>query len=269
MEYSPQAKYFFVLKIFILIAFLIAVLAILFCFPPYAQSALYHDFADSRTFFGIPYFFDVTTSLLDLAIGIVGLYYLLSPSLVQKLAFINSKEQTIYIALFLGIVLLAFGSAYYHWDPNNDAMVLDRLPMTMIFAALLSAVIAERIHFNVGYYLLLPLIIFGFFAVFYWYETLLTPQGDLRLYIFTQIFPLFFIPVLFLLFKSPYTKSYYLLLFCLTYLVGKIFEYYDLNFFIWLGHTVSGHTIKHCLVSLAFLFILLYVLQRRPVARNC
>jgi hypothetical protein len=37
------------------------------------------------------------------------------------------------LALFLGIFLTGFGSSYYHWNPNDDTLFWDRLPMTLCF----------------------------------------------------------------------------------------------------------------------------------------
>ena len=47
--------------------------------------------------------------------------------------------------IFLGIFLTGFGSSYYHWDPNDDTLFWDRLPMTLCFMAILAASIEERI----------------------------------------------------------------------------------------------------------------------------
>jgi hypothetical protein len=47
--------------------------------------------------------------------------------------------------LFAGIFLTGFGSSYYHLDPNDSTLFWDRLPMTICFAAILSAVVEERV----------------------------------------------------------------------------------------------------------------------------
>ena len=39
---------------------------------------------------------------------------------------------------FLGLFLTGFGSGYYHWEPTNDTLVLDRLPMTILFAGVVA-----------------------------------------------------------------------------------------------------------------------------------
>ncbi|MBK6834221.1 MAG: ceramidase domain-containing protein [Bacteroidetes bacterium] len=50
-----------------------------------------------------------------------------------------------YIVFFLGISLVSFGSAYYHFNPKSQSLVWDRLPMTLAFMALFSIIISEFI----------------------------------------------------------------------------------------------------------------------------
>ena len=47
--------------------------------------------------------------------------------------------------LFLGIFLTGFGSAYYHWNPKNDTLFWDRLPMALTFMAILAVAVEERL----------------------------------------------------------------------------------------------------------------------------
>ena len=52
--------------------------------------------------------------------------------------------------LFSGIFLTGFGSSYYHLNPNDNTLFWDRLPMTFCFAAILAAVVEERVEFKGG-----------------------------------------------------------------------------------------------------------------------
>jgi hypothetical protein len=38
--------------------------------------------------------------------------------------------------LLAGAVVVAFGSAYYHLQPNSTTPFMDRLPMTLVFMSL-------------------------------------------------------------------------------------------------------------------------------------
>jgi hypothetical protein len=127
--------------------------------------------------------------------------------------------------------------------------------MAMAFMALFAIVIAEFIAKEEGKRLLYPLVILGIISVIYWAYTESLGEGDLRLYIFVQFFPMIIIPLLLFKFRSRFTLHFaycYLLLF---YLLAKIFEYYDVEIYEVLGF-ISGHSLKH-IVSALGLYILI------------
>ena len=98
---------------------------------PIAQNQAYHDFADRGQFLGIPNFFAVISNIPFLLVGIAGLRYCRSSLLLSyRLA---------WVIFFAGVAIISAGSAWYHLNPNNDALVWDRLPMTIAFMGLLAA----------------------------------------------------------------------------------------------------------------------------------
>jgi hypothetical protein len=131
---------------------LAAIIAIAFV-PRVPQSESYHNFADQRTLLGIQNFLNVISNLAFLLIGISGLLFVARPN--SQRSFFQPSERVPYVAFFLGVTLTCFGSSYYHLSPNNDRLMWDRLPMTIAFMALLSAVIAERINLKADLALLL------------------------------------------------------------------------------------------------------------------
>lgn len=57
-------------------------------------------------------------------IGICGLLFLLGLSPSQlKTRFLHSPERWPYVLVFIGLLLTAFGSSYYHLSPNNARLV--------------------------------------------------------------------------------------------------------------------------------------------------
>jgi hypothetical protein len=108
----------------------IAVLA--FRLPPIPQPASYHQFADQRPWLGIPNFRDVASNLAFAVVGLAGLWFLLKPGKLTN-AFIDHRERRPYLVAFFGLLLTAFGSAYYHLAPSNARLIWDRLPMTIVF----------------------------------------------------------------------------------------------------------------------------------------
>lgn len=205
---------------------------------PIPQPEDYHNFADARTFFGIPRAWDTFSNLGFLFVGVMGLRYLLSR--VSDSTFIDRRERWPYVLLFAGVLLTCFGSGYYHLAPDDARLVWDRLPMTLGFMGLVSAIISERISVRVGLALLAPLLALGVFSVAWW-----RMSGDLRLYGFVQFYPALLIPLILWLYPARYTGLRELGFAALGYVAAKILEAADRPVFEFTRGVVSGHTLKH------------------------
>jgi hypothetical protein len=241
--------------------------AFLFAGPPLPQPLSYHNFADQRTFLGIPHCLKVISNLPFLLVGAAGLYFVLRREVVGPTRpFLTSAERWPYALLFLGVGLTAFGSAYYHLDPANDRLVWDRLPMAVAFMALFAALLGERLGPRVGRHSLLPLVLLGLASVLYWHWTEQAGRGDLRPYYLVQFYPLLAIPLLLLLFPPRSTGSGWLFAALGWYVLAKLLEHpFDADVYNHLGHVVSGHTLKH-LAAAAGAWALLRMLQTRHPA---
>lgn len=218
--------------------------------PPLAQNVEYHKFADSRRLFNINNFWNVISNGMFALSGVLGLLVVLKTA---HAAFLQALH-TAYIVFFVGVMLVAVGSGYYHLVPNNSTLVWDRLPMTIAFMALFSIIIGERISPDAGKNLLLPLIILGAAAVCYWSYTEYLGRGDLRPYIIVQFLPMLIIPLILLLFPSSSTQAagYWQLLGC--YLLAKLCEHLDRQIYEF-GLGVSGHALKHIIAAVGILFL--------------
>lgn len=227
---------------------------------PIAQDVNYHHFKDTRNILRIPNFWNVVSNVLFLIVGILGLYEI---SVAGKLRIVNDIKIA-YIFLFLGIILVAFGSGYYHLWPNNQTLVWDRLPMTIAFMALVSIIISEFISVRIGKALLLWLILAGFSSVVYWHFSEIWGEGDLRYYALVQFLPILVIPVILICFRSRCTNvnAYWWLL--VAYISAKAFEYFDDDIYSVLGF-ISGHSLKHIAAALGS-YILLFSYERRHCA---
>ena len=106
--------------------------------PGFAQPQSFHDYADQRMWLGIPHAADVLTNLPFLLIGALGL------RLTSHVIISDRRTARAYWLLFLGVLLTAFGSAWYHLNPNDVTLVWDRLPMALGFAGLVAATLADR-----------------------------------------------------------------------------------------------------------------------------
>ena len=99
--------------------------------------------------------------------------------------------------LFTGVLLTFFGSAYYHLAPSDARLVWDRLPMTLVFMALLACVVKASNS------LLAIFLACGVASVLWWNIT-----GDLRFYALVQFGPLLIlIPALWFVRDARYLIS--------------------------------------------------------------
>jgi hypothetical protein len=101
-------------------------------------------------------------------------------------------------------------------------------------------------------------------SLVYWIWTESLGRGDLRPYALVQFYPMVALPLIIGLFPlSRYTLGRYLALGILWYALSKIFEYFDHEVFGLLGHTVSGHTLKHLAAAVAPFFVMRMLLAGR------
>jgi hypothetical protein len=250
--------------LWVLLVITIVIALIDFSLSPIPQPQWYHNFADQRSFLGIPNFNDVVSNVPFAIFGLWGLVFLLryTPEQLSK-HFIDRRERWFYLIVFTGILLTGFGSSYYHLHPNNARLVWDRLPMTVVFMSLIAALIAERINLRIGFWLLPILLLVGVGSVLQWYISELRGAGDLRFYATVQTYAVLFLFMV-LLFPPRYTFGSDLAIIAGLYLLSKVFETFDKEIFR-LGHIVSGHTLKHLTAALAGYWILRMIKRRRPI----
>lgn len=231
-------------KMWILGLFTVIAISGVLLLPEIPQDQSYHQFADHRTLWGIPNFCNVISNIPFILVAIVG-FKEVSSSIAPP-----SIRMT-YIVLFSGVLLTGLGSAYYHWNPNNDSLVWDRVPMTIVFMSLLSATIAELASQRIATLLLWPLLTFGVGSVLWWHHTEALGRGDLRPYILAQFYPAVVVPLLLWLFYEPAVKPVILSLVwvVLWYAISKIFEQLDAPIYHFMG--ISGHTLKHIAAAIS------------------
>ena len=245
----------------IFVALAIGVIALLF--PPIPQPVSYHNFADHRPLLGIPNFGDVASNLPFAIVGVWGLVFLFGP---RGKDFADSRERWLYVVMFASLILTAFGSAYYHLAPDNARLVWDRIPIMMVFMALLAAVIAERVNVTAGVALFPVLEIVGVASVLAWRAGELCGHGDLRFYAGVQVYAVVIL-LLTLLLPPKYTRGSDFAVVVGFYVLAKILEESDRRVFS-VGQIVSGHTLKHLAAAAAGYWILRMLERRRLVADN-
>ncbi|MHC1743794.1 MAG: ceramidase domain-containing protein [Syntrophobacteraceae bacterium] len=211
---------------------------------PIAQDPVYHHFADSRTVFNVPNFWNVASNLPFVLVGLLGLT-------VSRTVEPTDESSAPGIAcklFFIGLILTGLGSAYYHLAPSTPTLFWDRLPMTISFMAFLALILGDSISPVVEKRALGPLLFIGVGSVVYWYWTESNGAGDLRLYGLVQFLPMLLIPLTLLLFGSRTFRTAPLWGSLGLYALAKVAESLDTAIF-GLTRVVSGHSIKHLLAA--------------------
>ena len=230
--------------------------------PAMPQPLSYHAFADCRTIWSVPNFFNVVSNLPFLVGGAMGL------AIIWKGggAFLDPREQLPYLVFFLGALLTSAGSAWYHLAPDNPRLVWDRLPMTLGFAGLVAAAAAERANLRLGLRSLWPLLALGAGTVIYWYATERAGAGNVIPYAAYQGWSILVIVLLIFVFPARrYSHGALLLWAAGWYGLAKVFETCDLGIYRLTGGLLSGHTIKHLLAAGAVFAIVRQLRLRRAL----
>ncbi len=166
-----------------------------------------------------------------------------------------------WLVFFIGAVAIAAGSAYYHWAPDDATLAWDRLPITIVFMALFSALMSEHLRPDLERVLLPVALVVGIASVAWWRYA-----DDLRIYAWVQFAPLAIVAFLLIAYPARYTHRRYLAYGLLAYAFAKIAELGDAMIFELTAKTISGHTVKHLLAALS-LFAVYLMLSRRRRAR--
>jgi len=245
-----------------LIGFTLLAFVSVFVLPPMRQPIAYHDFADHRHAYGIANFLDVVSNLGFLLAGIVGLLIVFS----GRARFEFAGERWPFAIFFLGVLLTALGSGYYHLAPDNETLFWDRLPMTIAFMGLVSSQIVDRINVRAGLVLLLPMLLLGVASVVYWRATERMGVGNVMPYGVLQAYSVFVLLLLARMNPSRYTRGNDIYWVFGWYVLSKLLETFD-GQVLAINHVVSGHTLKH-LAAAAAGFVVCYMLLRRKLEEN-
>ncbi len=196
------------------------------------------------------------SNLPFLVVGLWGIVY------VQGNNVCAPRLQSAYLVFFAGVLLTAFGSAYYHLSPTNESLVPDRLPMTIGFAGLFAIVIGEFISERMAPRAVWLLLIIGAASVAYWALTEAHGIGDLRPYAVVQFVPMLLIVIILIVYRAANQLVGYFWLMILSYVLAKVVEFLDAEIYAFTG-VVSGHTLKHLFAALTPAILLIAIARRR------
>lgn len=195
----------------------LAALAAVFALTaPVRQDPGYHQFANTATIWGIPNFWNVVSNLALLAAAAYGAS-LLSRGRIRGHGLV-----------VIAVAAVAAGSAYYHWQPGDARLVWDRLPMTVVFMALVGRFFSLQ-------WVRVALLAVGVASVLVW-----VAFDDLRLYGLVQFGAMI---AMALLGGKPYAWV------GVWYVGAKLLEHFDVA--IATVVPMGGHALKHVAAALA------------------
>lgn len=205
-------------------------------------SGHYHEFVDTRNIFGMSRFFDTVSNIGFLFVGVI---------FIKEILLQNKKDFNLML-IAVGSILVFFGSSFYHLFPSDARLLWDRLPISMVFAGILSYslsannLIIEKYKnkFDISY------LMFSIFSVVFWYVGSLQQASWLGPYVFVQFGGM--ITLVYIAIKGENKdfnkKIYYVLAW---YILAKLCEHFDQSIFNITYEMFSGHTLKHLLAAVA------------------
>ncbi len=219
--------------------------------PEVMQPAHQHDFADQRFFGYLPCAADVMSNLPFALWGLAGLLILPSVKLHRAITGLAAL-------FFTGLIITAAASSWYHLQPNNTGLAIDRLGMTIAFAGLLGLAAADRASMRAGVMLSCLVLVFGPLSV--WASSM---SGNLLPWLLLQFGGMALI--LWLATRQPVKGALAIRwgIVILIYAAAKVSELADHAIYDLTSQFISGHSLKHIVASFAAWPVVLAIKQGR------
>lgn len=222
--------------------------------PPHA-----HDFADQRVLWGLPCAMDVLSNLPFALAGLVGSWLLWR----ARAGSFGNMQRAMAALFFGGLLLTAAGSAWYHLQPDDAGLALDRHAMAVAFAGLLGLAAAGRVSERAGAALGLGVLLLAPVAVHTW-----AASGNVLPWAVVQFGGVLLLVGLALARRLPGSLDVQWLFVLATYGVAKLLEANDHAVFELTGQWLSGHSLKHVVAAAAAWPVISAVRERVRGMRN-
>lgn len=237
----------------------LALLVLALVGPAVSQPADYHAFADQRMVLGVPNAMDVLTNLpfaLWALAGGVCLWRL-------PVGALTSVQRSLAGLFFVGLLVTAAGSTWYHWLPDDAGLAVDRCGMVFAFAGLLGLATAGRISARAAWVLAPTMLVLGLASVGVWARS-----GNVLPWAVLQFGGMALVLCLASMKALPGALAVRWGAVIVIYAIAKGLELGDHAVLEWSGGWVSGHSLKHVVASLAAWPVVQALVARRhpPVA---
>lgn len=217
-----------------------AVLLILVWLPPVSRGPGFHNYADERSWLGIPYAGDVLSNLPFVLVGLAGL---------QVVPLLAPRSRVVAALMSGAFVGVGFGSGLYHMHRTDLTLVLDWLPIVLVLSWLTALVISDRIGVRAGRAAAWLLPAAAVATVMVWWLGGGTTGGDMRWYVGLQLSLVVITPAVALMYPAGLLGTRELLLAVACFLAARTVNLYDHALLDAIG--ISGHSLKHLFAALA------------------
>jgi hypothetical protein len=235
-------------------------LAFAFFGPTVTQPAHQHAFADARTWANIPYAMDVLSNAAFALWGAVGLLacyglrrrmpmlmYTRKHMHTHMYTHLHLRLQLVLAALFfIGLLLTAVASAFYHLQPINSGLCVDRLGMVVAFAGLLGLAICDHVSARAGLFAAVAVLLLGPASIWFWLES-----GNVLPWLVVQFGGMVVVVIVACIKPIGGALQVRWAMVVLVYAVAKVLELADHKLYAITNQVVSGHSLKHLVASLA------------------
>jgi hypothetical protein len=231
-----------------LLATILALLALAIFGPVVLQPANHHAFADQRFLALLPCAADVLSNAPFAVWGFAGLLVLKRFARTESMhrPQLATQQLGLFAVFFIGLICTAGASSWYHLQPNDAGLVVDRLGMTVAFAGLLGVAAAERVSLRAGQLLSVLILLLGSISVWFW-----SLSGNVLPWLVLQFGGMVVILWLASLNPLPGALAVRWSIVILLYALAKVLELTDHAVYDLTGHLVSGHSLKHLVASFA------------------
>lgn len=230
-----------------LLAASFTLLAVMALVPSVGQPSLYHAFADQRHLLGIPNMMDVLSNLAFAILGALGLWGVHR----QHKDTTGAIQRRLAGVFYFGLLATAALSGWYHLDPHDNSLAIDRLGMTIAFAGLLGLAASTQVSDRAGLWVTLGILLLGPWSITTWLAT-----GNLQHWVVLQFGGLAILLGMGCLRARDGALQVSWLTVVLVYAFAKLLEHTDLQIYELTDGLVSGHTLKHLVASCAALPII-------------
>ena len=240
----------------LMLAAIAALFAVALFGPAVMQPAHQHAFADRREWASIPNALDVLSNLAFAAWGMAGLVNLRG---LLKRGHAHT-EYALVALFFTGLICTAAASCWYHLQPDDAGLGVDRLGMAVAFASLLGLAVSGSVSHRAGAAMAAAVLLLGSSSIWLWLVS-----GNVLPWLVIQFGGMALVVLVALIKPRPGALAVRWGLVVVVYAIAKLLELGDHEIFTLTGEVVSGHSLKHLVASLAAWPVLHAVAQAKAL----